>query len=174
MAVAKAQYLKPLKPGQLSVNHQALIIGGGLAGITAALSLADQGFASFVIEKEDRLGGNYNHLYKTLEGLDTRAHLKGLLEKVYNNPLITVVTGAHIEKIEGFIGNYKTTVKNKDGEKVFEHGVVLVAIGAYENEPKEYLYKQNAKRAGKTDLRKGSETGRCEKRSHDSVCGQPQ
>ena len=88
MAVAKAQYLKPLKPGQLSVNHQALIIGGGLAGITAALSLADQGFASFIVEKEDRLGGNYNHLYKTLEGLDARAHLKGLLEKVYKNPLI--------------------------------------------------------------------------------------
>jgi len=144
MAVAKAQYLKPLKPGQLSVNHQALIIGGGLAGMTAALSLADQGFASFIVEKEDRLGGNYNHLYKTLEGLDTRAHLKSLLDKIYKNPLITVTTGAKIEKIEGFIGNYKTTVKNKDGEKVFEHGVVIVAIGAYENKPKEYLYGQNA------------------------------
>ncbi len=56
--------------------------------MTAALSLADQGFASFIVEKEERLGGNYNHLYKTLEGLDTRAHLKGLLEKVYKNPLI--------------------------------------------------------------------------------------
>ena len=77
MAVAKAQYLKPLKPGQLSVNHQALIIGGGLAGITAALSLADQGFASFIVEKEDRLGGNYNHLYKTLEGLDAQRSPEG-------------------------------------------------------------------------------------------------
>ena len=145
MAVAKAQYLKPLKPGQLSVNHQALIIGGGLAGMTAALSLADQGFASFIIEKEDRLGGNYNHLYKTLEGLDARAHLNRLLEKVYKNPLITVATGAQIVKIDGFIGNYKTTLKVKEGEKVFEHGVVIVATGAYENKPKEYLYGQNAK-----------------------------
>jgi heterodisulfide reductase subunit A len=144
MAVAKAQYLKPLKPGQLPVNHQALIIGGGLAGMTAALSLADQGFASFVVEKEDRLGGNYNHLYKTLEGLDTRTHLKSLLDKIYKNPLITVVTSAEIKKIEGYIGNYKTTVQSKDGEKVFEHGVVIVAIGAYENKPKEYLYGQNA------------------------------
>ena len=117
MAVAKAQYLKPLKPGQLSVNHQALIIGGGLAGMTAALSLADQGFASFIVEKEERLGGNYNHLYKTLEGLDARAHLKGLLEKVYKNPLITVTTGAKIEKIEGFIGNYKTRSKLKTEKK---------------------------------------------------------
>ena len=80
-------------------------------------SLADQGFASFIVEKEERLGGNYNHLYKTLEGLDARAHLKGLLEKVYKNPLITVATGAKIDKIEGFIGNYKTTVKVKEGEK---------------------------------------------------------
>jgi heterodisulfide reductase subunit A-like polyferredoxin len=145
MAVAKAQYLKPLKPGQLSVNHQALIIGGGLAGITAALSLADQGFASFIVEKEERLGGNYNHLYKTLEGLDARKHLKSLLEKIYKNPLIQVATGAQISKIEGFIGNYKTTVKVKEGGKVFEHGVVIVATGAYENKPKEYLYGQTAK-----------------------------
>ncbi len=152
MAVAKAQYLKPLKPGQLSVNHQALIIGGGLAGMSAALSLAEQGFASFVIEKEDRLGGNYNHLYKTLEGLDACAHLKGLLDKIYKNPLITVVTSSHIEKIDGFIGNYKTTVKAKDGEKVFEHGVVLVATGAYENKPKEYLYGQNAKVKSQREL----------------------
>jgi heterodisulfide reductase subunit A len=144
MAVAKAQYLKPLKPGQLPVNHQALVIGGGLAGMTAALSLADQGFASFVVEKEDRLGGNYNHLYKTLEGLDTRTHLKSLLDKIYKNPLITVVTSAEIKKIDGYIGNYKTTVQAKDGEKVFEHGVVIVAIGAYENKPKEYLYGRNA------------------------------
>lgn len=154
MAVAKAQYLKPLKPGQLTVNHQALIIGGGLAGITAALSLADQGFASFIVEKEERLGGNYNHLYKTLEGLDTKAHLKGLLEKVYKNPLITVVTSAQIKKIEGFIGNYKTTVEARDGEKVFEHGVVLVAIGAYENKPKEYLYGQNDKVKTQRELEK--------------------
>jgi len=154
MAVAKAQYLKPLKPGQLSVNHQALIIGGGLAGMTAALSLADQGFASTIVEKEDRLGGNYNHLYKTLEGLDAQAHLKGLHEKVYKNPLITVVTGAAIEKIEGFIGNYKTTVKSREGEKVFEHGVVLVATGAYENKPKEYLYGENAKVKSQRELEK--------------------
>ena len=146
MAVAKAKYLKPLKPGQLPVNHEALIIGGGLAGMTAALALADQGFASTIVEKEERLGGNYNHLYRTLEGLDTRAHLKELLEKIYNNPLITVLTSAEITKIDGYIGNYKTTVQTrKEGEKVIEHGVAIVAIGAYENKPAEYLYGRNPK-----------------------------
>ncbi|MEN6331230.1 MAG: FAD-dependent oxidoreductase, partial [Smithella sp.] len=145
MAVAKAQYLKPLKPGQLSVNHAALIIGGGIAGMTAALSLADQNFASCIVEKDDQLGGNYRHLYKTLEGLDTRKHLKSLLDKISKNSLITVYTSSQIKKIDGFIGNYKTTVQAKDGEKVFEHGIVIVATGAYENKPKDYLYGQSAK-----------------------------
>ncbi|MCK9364207.1 MAG: NAD(P)-binding protein [Syntrophales bacterium] len=145
MSVAKAHYLKPLKPGQLPVNHAALIIGGGLAGMTAALTLADLNFPSFIVEKEDQLGGNYRRLYKTLEGLDTRDHLKNLLGKVDDNPLITVVQNAQIKKIEGFIGNYKTTVLARDVEKVFEHGVVIVASGAYEHKPQEYLYGQNAK-----------------------------
>ncbi|MBN1381983.1 MAG: FAD-dependent oxidoreductase [Deltaproteobacteria bacterium] len=140
MAIAKAEYLKPLKPGQLGVNHAAMIIGGGLAGITAALSLADQGFESYIVEKEPSLGGNYRKLYYTLEGLDTRKHLTDLLEKVSKNDKIHVYTGAEIKQIEGFIGNYKTTVASKDGEDQFEHGVVIVATGAYENNTDEYLH----------------------------------
>ncbi len=134
MAIAKAEFLKPLKPGQLSVNHAVLIIGGGLAGITAALSLADQGFASIIVEKEAELGGNYRKLSYTLEGLDTKQHLAELLERVAKNPLIRVFTGAEIKKIEGFIGNYKTTVAAKGSEETLEHGVVIVATGAYELE----------------------------------------
>ncbi|MFZ3254099.1 MAG: NAD(P)-binding protein [Syntrophales bacterium] len=145
MSVAKAGLLKPLKPGQLTVNHSALIIGGGLAGIMATLSLAEQGFPAYLVEKEEELGGNYRHLYYTLEGLDTRRHLADLLEKIKNNPLITVVTGAEIRKIDGFIGNYKTTVASASGEQQFEHGVVIVAAGAYELETQEYL-------RGKSDL----------------------
>ncbi|MDP1991365.1 MAG: NAD(P)-binding protein [Syntrophales bacterium] len=139
MAIAKAEFLKPLKPGQLSVNHAVLIIGGGLAGITAALSLADQGFPSFIVEKDAELGGNYRKLSYTLEGLDTKRHLVELLERVAKSPLIRVFTGAEIRKIEGFIGNYKTTVAAKGNEETVEHGVVIVATGAYELETDEYL-----------------------------------
>ena len=139
MAIAKAEFLKPLKPGQLTVNHAVLIIGGGLAGITAALSLADQGFASFILEKEPELGGNYRQLHYTLEGTDTQKHLAALLERVKKSPLIRAFTGAEIVKLEGFIGNYKTTVKAKGTEEVLEHGVVIVATGAYELETTEYL-----------------------------------
>jgi len=143
MAVAKAEYLKPLKPGQLSVNKATLILGGGLAGITAALALADQGFESHIVEKENELGGNYGKLYYTLEGLDTRTHLAGLLERVAKSDLIHVYTGAKITELEGFIGNYKTTVESGGEEHQFEHGVVIVATGAYENTTNEYLYGQN-------------------------------
>ncbi|MDP2268449.1 MAG: FAD-dependent oxidoreductase, partial [Deltaproteobacteria bacterium] len=142
MSVAKAGLLKPLKPGQLSVNHAALIIGGGLAGMTAALSLAEQGFPSCIVETEAELGGNYRRLHYTLEGLDTRRHLAGLLEKIKNHDLITVLTGAKIVKLEGFIGNYRTTVATAGGEEEFEHGIVIIATGGYELETKEYLYGQ--------------------------------
>jgi heterodisulfide reductase subunit A len=143
MAVAKAQFLQPLKPGQLSVNKATMIIGGGLAGITAALSLAEQGFESYIVEKTPYLGGNYRELYYTLEGLDTKRHLAGLLERVKASKLIHVFTDAEIVKIEGFIGNYKTTIKTRDGEEQFEHGVVVVATGAYELETSEYLHGQS-------------------------------
>ena len=98
MAIAKAEFLKPLKPGQLTVNHAALIIGGGLAGITAALALADQGFESTIVEKEVQLGGNYRRLHYTLEGVDTQRHLADLLEQIEKNPLIQVFTGGKHQK----------------------------------------------------------------------------
>ncbi|MDI6725618.1 MAG: NAD(P)-binding protein, partial [Smithellaceae bacterium] len=142
MSVAKARYLKPLKPGQLSVNHAALIIGGGLAGINAALALAEQGFPSYLVEKEEELGGNYRHLRYTLEGLDTTRHLEGLLARLQGEPLVNIITGANIRQIEGYIGNYKTTVEAAAGERTFEHGVVIVAAGAYELKTEEYLYGQ--------------------------------
>jgi heterodisulfide reductase subunit A-like polyferredoxin len=143
MSVAKAQYLVPLKPGQLNVTKAALIIGGGLAGITAALSLADQGFESYLVEKEAELGGNYSKLYYTLEGMDTVKHLAGLLDRVEKSDLIHVYTGAEIKNLDGFIGNYTTTVEAGGKESQFEHGVVIAATGAYENETKEYLYGQH-------------------------------
>ena len=174
MAIAKAEFLKPLKPGQLSVNHAVLIIGGGLAGITAALSLADQGFPSIIVEKEAELGGNYRKLSYTLEGLDTKQHLAELLERVAKNPLIRVFTGAEIKKIEGFIGNYKTTVAAKGNEETVEHGVVIVATGAYELETTEYLLGASEKvmtqrELEKPDRREGRRGPGGQERRHDPV-----
>jgi hypothetical protein len=169
MAIAKAEFLKPLKPGQLSVNHSVLIIGGGLAGITAALSLADQGFPSIIVEKEAELGGNYRKLSYTLEGLDTKRHLAELLEKVEKNPLIRVFTGAEIKKIEGFIGNTRRRLPQRERETW--NGVVIVATGAYELEttippgPSEKI----TQRAGEPDRREGRRGPGGEERRHDPV-----
>ena len=142
MSVAKAGLLKPLQPGQLTVNHGALIIGGGLAGLTAALSLAEQGFPCFIVEKEAELGGNYRQLHYTLEGLDTKRHLAGILERVKGNDLIKVYTDARIVKLEGFIGNYQTKVAAAGGEEEFAHGIVIIATGGYELQTQEYLFGQ--------------------------------
>jgi len=155
MAIAKAEFLKPLKPGQLSVNHSALIIGGGLAGITAALALADQGFDSTIVEKEAELGGNYRRLRYTLEGFDMQHHLAELLDRVKASDKIHVFTAARIQKIEGFIGNYKTTLTDRTGEeKLVEHGVVIVATGAYELETEEYLRGRSERVATQRELEK--------------------
>ncbi len=139
MAVSKARYLKPLKPGQLPVDKRALILGGGVAGITAALALAEQGFSSYLVEKENELGGNYRHLYRTLEGLDTRRHLEELLRRVAESSLITVFTGAEIRGIDGFIGNFQTKIATAGNLETVKHGVVIIATGARQLETDQYL-----------------------------------
>ena len=134
MAVAKSAYLTPLKPGQMQVTPAALVIGGGLAGITAALGLAEQGFTATIVEKEPELGGNYRHLHYTLEGLDTQAHLARLIDRVERDERIAVYTGTTVAEIQGFIGNYQTTVHTADGPRQIDHGVVIVAAGGIRTE----------------------------------------
>lgn len=144
MAIYKAQHLKPLKAGQLAVNKDVLIIGGGLAGLTAAISFAQQGFSAHIVEKTSKLGGNYANLHYTLEGIDTLQHLGNIVAAVKANSLIKVHLNSRIEKLEGYIGNYKTTITNGRETQTFSHGVVVVASGAYEMETTEYLYGQCA------------------------------
>ena len=144
MAVAKAEFLNPLKPGQLSVNKATLIIGGGLAGITRHCPLANQGLSPMLWRRKGNWAATTTIFYYTLEGLDTKKHLEGLLKKVEEKKdLIHVMTGSAIKDIEGFIGNYKTTVTTGAKESQFEHGVVIIATGAYENKTTEYLYGKN-------------------------------
>ncbi|MEW6243426.1 MAG: NAD(P)-binding protein [Bacillota bacterium] len=140
MAVAKAARLEPLKRHKVPVIQKAMVIGGGPAGMTAALGFADQGYPVYLVEREDSLGGNLKKLAKSLEGTDYKKLLSELVDRVSNNELVTVYTGAEIEAIDGFVGNFKTTLSVR-GEKVsFEHGAVVVATGGKEYEPTEYLY----------------------------------
>jgi heterodisulfide reductase subunit A len=150
MAVAKARHLEPLEEISLELVSKALIIGGGLAGMTAALSLAEQGFESHLVEKESELGGYLRSVYYTLSGDDIRSYLAQTVDRVMSSELIHVYTGADIESIEGFVGNFKSVIRDSPsvnrsqitdhGSRIVEHGAIIVATGGRELKPEQYLY----------------------------------
>ncbi len=142
MAVAKAQWLTPLPEQRLPVTPRALVIGGGLAGMTAALNLADQGFQTYLIEKTEQLGGNLRNLRFLLTDEDPRENLADLEARVRAHPFIQVFTGAKIESIAGYVGNFTTTLRCPDEEHLLEHGVAVVATGGQPYTPTQYLYGQ--------------------------------
>ena len=117
MAVAKAGLLTPLAEHELNLNSKGLVVGGGLAGISAALSLAEQGLACYLVEKSNELGGNARHLRMTAGGQDVQARLAGLIDRVKNEKLIEVLTGCEIKSVDGFVGNFSTIVSHKGEAK---------------------------------------------------------
>jgi heterodisulfide reductase subunit A-like polyferredoxin len=142
MAVSRATRLNPLHEKVISVNQRALVMGGGVAGMNAALGLADQGYEVILVEKEDRLGGMANRLTFTIEGDDVQAYLKMLIDRVSNHTRIQVLTRSLIVGFTGFKGNFTTEVLVGPGmyERKIDHGVVILATGANEYKPTEYFY----------------------------------
>jgi heterodisulfide reductase subunit A len=152
MAVAKARLLEPLQKSPISVEKSALVIGGGLSGMTSALELANQEFDVYLVEKERELGGNLKHIHYLFNGEKPQDELRYLVEKVKENDKVHLFTEAKIENIEGTIGNFKTKITTHGESKEFEHGVVIVATGAKEYKPKEYLYGQDERIITQLDL----------------------
>ncbi|NVM57591.1 MAG: CoB--CoM heterodisulfide reductase iron-sulfur subunit A family protein, partial [Desulfobacterales bacterium] len=140
MAVAKAARLEPLEEVKLDITQAALVIGGGVAGMTAALGLADQGYPVHLVEKENSLGGHGRKLSKTWKSEDMGAFVAALIQRVEEHPLVAMCLGATVEEAEGFVGNFKSTIKTGDETVVVEHGAVIMAIGAGELKPAEYHY----------------------------------
>ena len=140
MAVAKARLLEPLHKGTVKVNNEALVIGGGIAGMTAALNLAEQGFQVHLVEKEQQLGGNFRHIHSLLNGDDPQQKLTEIIERVTSGPNIDVYLQSEVSGVEGSVGNFKSTIRHNGSEEEVSHGVVIVATGAEEYEPTEYLY----------------------------------
>jgi heterodisulfide reductase subunit A len=141
MAVAKSRLLEPLQNLEINVNPQALVIGGGVTGMTSALELAKQGFKVHLVEKEKVLGGNTPKLHYLPTGEDPVSFVKELDKEISANKNITVYTGTTVKAIDGYVGNFKTTLAS--GEQI-DHGVVILAIGAQEYKPEgEYLYGKN-------------------------------
>ncbi len=141
MAVAKVALMEPLEDFPLEINQRALIIGGGIAGMTAAKSLAQQGYGVCLMERGPALGGQARNLYRTWKGEDIQKNLHTLISTVEANPRIDIRLNTEICDAEGFVGNFRTTLNSGDGgRETIEHGVTLVATGAGESTPDEYLY----------------------------------
>ncbi|MBI2869907.1 MAG: FAD-dependent oxidoreductase [Chloroflexi bacterium] len=140
MAAARAGTLRPLHQTRADIKRKALVIGGGLSGMTAALSLAAQGFESALVERATELGGNLKHVHYTEDGADPQALLASLVRRVESEPRITVFKGAELRETSGFLGNYRTSILVDGRTEDIEHGVVILATGGVEYKPVEYLY----------------------------------
>lgn len=131
MGVARATLLEPLEETEIEVNPCALVIGGGITGITCALSLANRGFEVKIIERENRLGGTLNSLHKLYPTHEEASKLvQEKTREIENNPKIDVLTSSEVKGVEGFVGNYNVTVRQEGKERSFKAGVIIVATGA--------------------------------------------
>lgn len=140
MAVAKVALYEPLDEPMMKINQAALVIGGGVAGMTAARTLSQQGYKTHLIEKGAELGGQARYINETWQGEAVGPFLQDLIDNVQSDENIEVYLKASVDKVEGFIGNFKTTVKNGVKTAVLEHGVTLIASGAAEFKPQDFGY----------------------------------
>ncbi len=140
MAVAKAALAEPLKEEKINVNDTVLVIGGGIAGMTSAKSLASQGYQVHIIEKKEQLGGEASKLFKTAQGEDVSEGLGKLIADVKGNENITVHCNTTLESVDGFVGNFKSDLKTNDESFKLEYGVAVLATGAKGWTPDEYQY----------------------------------
>jgi heterodisulfide reductase subunit A-like polyferredoxin len=139
MAVGRARHLRALETGLLRVAQAGLVVGGGLAGMTAALSLADQGFQVHLVEKDSALGGNLRNIRCTLEGADVRQFLADLVARTRGHPRITVYLGAELKRFAGHVGNFTSGILCGGQEITVRHGATIIAIGGVERQTDLYL-----------------------------------
>ena len=141
MAIARTALLEQVQDQQLPMVEGALVIGGGVAGMTSALNIADQGFRVTLIEATEKLGGNALRLAHTLKGEEVQPFLEKLVQQVNSNERITVHFNCKVQDVQGFIGNFKTKISCNGGEPVdIDHGVAVIAVGASEWKPDVYGY----------------------------------
>ena len=143
MAVAKVTYVEPLHQVSLDIKKSVLVIGGGVAGMEAALGVADQGFAVTLVEKTGELGGVARNLRATWQGESIPAYLEKLIESVKQSDNITLCLNSEVTGTTGSLGNFVSTVScagKEDTPVSVEHGAVIIATGGAEDKPDQYLY----------------------------------
>ena len=154
MAVSKAAKMYPVQRFQVPLVQKALVIGGGVSGMNAALSIANQGFRVYLAEKEPELGGRLREVFYGFLDEDPQQLLKKLVEEVTNHENITVFTGAKIKEVTGYIGDFTSRVETDKGIEELEHGVVIAATGALPAETDEFLYGKSDRVMVQTELEK--------------------
>jgi heterodisulfide reductase subunit A len=140
MAVAKVALHEPLVEPRMKINQAALVIGGGVAGMTAAKTLAVQGYQTFLVERTGQLGGQALHLNETWQAAPVGPFLDNLINEIVAAENIEILLNAQVEAVDGFIGNFKTSIRSDGETTVLEHGVTVIACGAEAFEPDDYLY----------------------------------
>jgi heterodisulfide reductase subunit A len=163
MNIAKTKLLVPVSSASVGVTHNALVVGGGIAGMRASLSLVEQGYGVHLVERADELGGLLRNVRTNLEGDDVQAFLADVMRRVENHPDITLHLGTTVEKVDGYVGNFQTTLTN---QKTISHGALLIASGGEEYKPIEYGYAQSDKIITQRELEtlladKGPENDQC-------------
>jgi heterodisulfide reductase subunit A len=166
MAAERLRTQEPLKAPVASIARNCLVIGGGISGMTAALSLASQGFDVTLVEKTAELGGHSRGLFYDLNPDDPQALVKGMADKVKTNPRIKVMLNSELASITGHVGNFKAEIKTADGKtEQVKHGAVIIATGAADYLPAEYLYGKDPRVVTQHELQKQLAEGKVGKPS---------
>jgi len=141
MAVARATWLSPQEEPELEIKDTALVIGGGIAGMIAALTLADQGFKVYLVEKEPELGGNLLRLHKLYPTMqDTTEVLEPTIKAVSTNKNIEPLASTTVSDVKGYVGNFKITLAKNGEKRDIDVGTIIVACGAMNYTPPKGLY----------------------------------
>ena len=140
MAVSRAALLEPLAKHELDVNRSALIVGGGISGMTVAKNLAEQGFQTTIVENSDSLGGIARGIHSTWKGEDVQKQLDSLIHEVTQNKNIDIHLNSRVKRADGFVGNFESTIESNGEDTSIEHGVVVLATGAREWKPDIHMY----------------------------------
>ena len=152
MAIACSRNLEPLHQVPRSLVHSCLVVGGGLAGMVGALSMADQGYSVYLVEREKELGGRLRQIYYSGNGGDPQAYLRELTKRVESHPKIEVLKNSQVVEHEGSVGNFKTKVADGSMERVLDHGATIIATGGREYRGKAYLLGEDLRVITQGDL----------------------